>query len=156
MEDVVIDTNIVLHAENAELGERCTSSQELFRALIRTQTRWCVDRGFDVRSERNSSRIFVEYLARTIPSMLGMQVFARLAATERVVMVQQAARSVRDSIRKHVWDPTDRVFVQVASGTHEHILVSHDGGFTAQCRRNLKSEVGVSIVEAIVACQKFA
>ena len=147
MVDITIDTNVILHAENPN-ESRFAAAISFFALLQTSDVIWCLDEGFDASEARNRSRIYSEYLARALPSALGMQVLAFLAANERIVSRPAPSPTVRKTIRQLVWDPTDRVFAHVAKQSESGVLVTHDlANFPTQCCKGLE-DLGVAVVDA--------
>lgn len=153
MDDVVIDTNVLAHSGNPS-NALFDASRDFLVAVLESSISWCIDQGFSLVEAQNRSRIFSEYLATVPPTDLGLQVLARLAATGRVNIIDRPMRSVREQIRHLIpGNPGDRVFVEVAYGSRDHILVSHDeSDFHDQCRAQLEHGLGVIVLDA-AACR---
>lgn len=156
MDDVVVDTNVLAHADNP--GHAFfESSREFFSALLEAETAWCLDEGFHPLESGNLSRVYSEYRATVLPIGLGLQVLAHLAATGRIRLVSRANSRVRGQIRRIVPHNTvDRLFVELAYGSTEHVLVSHDySDFHEDCRTVLLARLGVEIVDAGPCCGRL-
>jgi hypothetical protein len=148
LSDLVIDTNILLHASNP--GDPNFGIAKVFlETLLNVSTILCVEKGFSPDRARNCSCIMGEYLDHLRVGTLGFVVIQALAAKERIKGVertvgQREAKKIRQEIR----DKSDRIFVKVALNTEEHILVSHDfTHFTVHVRSSLERGIGVSIID---------
>lgn len=147
--DIVIDTNVLCHADNPA-EPRCTDSQTLVLRLLAIPTQLCVDEGFAWDEAKNRSHICAEYLQKLLPGSVAYVVIATLAASGRVRVVNRrpdrtTARRIMQMIRK----PRDRTFVGVARNSAGRTLVSHDfQDFALQKRDAIRSDIGVAIIEA--------
>ena len=149
MDDVVVDTNVLAHAENPN-DAWFEASRGFFSALLASNVRWCLDEGFSPVESQNRSRIYSEYRATVLPVDLGMQVLAHLAGTGRVQLVPRPSSAVRQQIRRLVPRNTrDRVFIEVAYGCVDRLLVSHDyADFHDHCRSALRTSLAVDVIDA--------
>ncbi len=124
--DIVVDTNVLLHAEDTR-SVRCEHSLAFLRSLLLTDTQLCIDEGFSLSSSENTSHIASEYLEHLAFGAYGLYVVAELARNLRVNEVRKSApyeksRRINQLIRK----PKDRVFLSVAYNSHSKVLVSND------------------------------
>ena len=148
--DVVVDTNVFLHAQNpSEI--RFDAARTFLTSLLAADTMLCVDGVFDL-SAPHLSLICHEYLSHIPPTGPGYAILVRLLQTDRVQM--NVSTKVLPSSRRRVvslipHDPRDRTFVFVASNSQERILVSHDWvDYTEYVRREIEKLLGVVIEEA--------
>lgn len=149
LEDIVIDTNVMLHAQNPA-ESRFSSSAELLQCIVEGTTSLCVDEGFDERPERNRSFITAEYLGKLQFGSLGYAVVTQLAAQLRIKEVpRRAPQSVARRINQLIRNKTDRIFLGVAFNSQEGVLVSHDyTDFQSQKRTTIRTELKVRVLEA--------
>ena len=149
MEDVVIDTNVLLHAGNPNEMYHSSSKQFLIQLLGHT-TKLCVDSGFSSDSAKNRSTIGGEYLANLTPGSLGFAVVVKLVQEMRVKQVKRRpGRGDCKKIDQMIRNKKDRTFLGVACNSSEKVLVSHDfEDFQTKKRRTIKKTLSVSIVEA--------
>lgn len=156
MSDVVVDTNIIVHA-HMKGQSRQADAIAFFQEVLRSDVYWCFDDGMRLEEADNRSPIFSEYRQHASPPMLGMQVLAALARNNRVRLVARAEKAPRRVIRELVWDSTDRVFVDVAHGTESRLLVSHDvTGFPDKVCAAIQKRLNVSVVDAREAVERIA
>jgi hypothetical protein len=99
--DIVLDTNVLMHAENSQEA-RCEQSGNLLQALKICTTKLCVDEGFDLNESRNRSQIGSEYLKHLRPGAVGFELVAYLARTLRIKYVprrvpQIASKAYQDA-----------------------------------------------------------
>jgi predicted nucleic acid-binding protein len=149
--DIVIDTNVFLHAENDQ-EQRKQDCQDLINALIETTTKLCVDEGFDLEESRNRSHIGHEYIKHLRAGTLGYALIERLARSGRMLIVP---RKVPTSISRHIRqipNGPDRTYVQVAFNSREKLFASHDFGDIPQTVRDrIRGATAVKIVAADAA-----
>ena len=153
----MIDTNVMLHAENAQ-EPRQEESIRLLTLLRECQTRLCIDEGFELDESRNRSHIGAEYLRHLTFGMLGSAIIAHSAASQRIKIVpRRVPQAVSKRIRTNVLSPPDRAYVCVAFNSIEKFLVSHDyGDIPERSRDRLRQDLGVSVVEAVVAVPQMS
>lgn len=60
LEDLVIDTNVLMHANNSK-EERQEDTIKFLKKLLASDTFICVDEGFDPDEAKNKSKIIGEY-----------------------------------------------------------------------------------------------
>lgn len=151
LDDIVIDTNVLVHAHNREVAYS-KEADELARALISPESKTVlkVDPGFHPIEGQNRSRIIGEYLEKLVPGMVAHHMVQELAATGRLKSVEPSKdRSLKDLIRKLVKDPFDRVFLLTASSSSDRTLVSHDDdAFPDEVRSKCDGELSISICDA--------
>lgn len=158
LNDVVVDTNVFLHAQNpSEI--RFGTAREFLTLLLAADTKLCVDGLFDP-SAPHLSLIGHEYLDHIPPTGPGYAILVRLLQTDRVKM--NVPTRVLPPIRRRVVsliprDPRDRTFVFVASNSQERILVSHDWvDYTPHVREEIKRLLEVVIEEASEALTRLS
>lgn len=155
--DLVLDTNVLMHAGNPS-DQNFESAKIFLETLLSVSTVLCVEKGFSPDTARNHSKIMAEYLTHLRAGTLGMAVIQTLAAKSRIKGVERTV-SQREAkkIIQMVSDKSDRVFVRVALNTEELVLVSHDFAcFTANVRYSLKREIGVSIIDCNICLPRLA
>ncbi len=155
LDDVVVDTNVMLHAQNPNEG-RFSDSQALLRCLLEIPISLCVDEGFDISQERNRSHIGAEYLEHLRFGSIGYTVISHLASNSRIKHLPRLApRPVSRRINQLLRNRRDRVFLNVAYNSIDMILVSHDYiDFQQNKRDTIQDELEVSVVDAS-ACLVF-
>ncbi len=149
LSDLVIDTNVLVHAQNPS-EQRCADARRLLTTLLDTTAVLCVDQGFACDEGQNRSHIGTEYLQNLRAGSLALQVIATLAGSGRVRQLgrrapQATARQINQLIRNRV----DRVFLSVAFNSTDRVLVSHDlEDFQLPKRDTIRRTLGVRVVEA--------
>ena len=157
LKDIVIDTNIFMHADNR--GEKRQGACKKFLAALKgCDTCLCVDEGYDPEEAKNRSQIAGEYLAHFAPGGIGFAILAYLAASSRVLMVtKHVPAAVGQKIRQAIHDPTDRVFVKVAFNSADKMLASHDeANFPGEAKRSLEKGIGIRVLLAQQACDELS
>lgn len=153
LNDIVLDTNVLKHASDGRRPDQKAISK-FFKKLQGSATKLCVDPGFDFESEAsNTSHICSEYIARLVPGELGFELIRYLARTARITIVPRTLSvAKRKVIRNAIFDPSDRVFVQVAHNSSNKILTTHDEtNFPKAVRKLLSDELGVETLSAVEA-----
>jgi hypothetical protein len=148
--DIVLDTNVLVHADNPE-EVRQHASRELLIELRDRETHLCVDEGFDLNESKNRSVIGCEYLKHLRFGMLGLAVVAHLASSLRVRQVsrsmpQGVARLIR---QQGVPKGADRIFLYVAYNSQSKTLTCHDfNDVPPAVRARLRDKIGLRILDA--------
>jgi predicted nucleic acid-binding protein len=149
LKDVVIDTNVFMHAGN-DLEERQAEAIIFVETLLESATKIGVDPGFSVEEANNGSMIWAEYLNHIQESTLGRTAIAYLAQNERIAVFDRAvSQQHHKRVQTTVRDPSDRVFMKVAINTREKVLVSHDfAAFGSAMRLAGRARNGCTITDA--------
>lgn len=148
LSDLVIDTNVLLHASDPD-NPNFVCAKGFLETLLSVSSVLRVEKGFSSDRARNRSYIMGEYLDFLRAGTLGMAVIQTLAAKERIKGVERTVdEREAKKVRQKVYDKTDRIFVKVALNTDERVLVSHDFmHFPLHVRSSLKRDIGVSIID---------
>ena len=148
LEDIVIDTNVLMHADNVSSG-RDKEAFGLVQAMLASQTVLCLDvqssRGED---DPRSSLIRQEY--REHLDGLGGRFVAHMVDEGRVKYVaREVDKDVSRWINQRIPNKRDRTFVKVAINSIESVLASHDySDFSASTRKDLSKRVQVDVLDA--------
>jgi hypothetical protein len=150
--DIVLDTNVLMHADNA-IEPRRQMSRDLLIALQACATHLCVDEGFDLDEANNRSQIGSEYLKHLRVGMLGWAVVAHLASSSRVTFVpRNVPLNIAREINKQVAKGPDRIYLRVAFNSHSKTLACHDFGDVPETvRTRLRAAISVHVLDAGVA-----
>jgi hypothetical protein len=146
--DIVIDTNVFVHASNPNGTQQQQGALAFLKAMHASKTSLCVDKpfhGFDEATNR--STMGFEYIKHVRGNTYSYYLLAALAAAKRILVVGdkvpvRTARKINQCIRnKH-----DRVFVRVAVNSQSNELASHDfEDFSAQKRKHIRKQIGIQI-----------
>jgi hypothetical protein len=151
--DIVIDTNVFVHAHNAAIPEHADAL--LFCNLVRNHTvTICLDEGFSLIESDNRSQIGEEYLEHLRAGSVGLALVAHLASTGRMRFVAALITPPdRRWLRKQIpRNGVDRTYVIVALNTEDRVLVSHDRtDFTPNVRASLLNRLDVNVIFADAA-----
>lgn len=147
--DLVVDTNVLLHADDPRQSQQ-TVAYNLLQDLLSCGTALCVDDGFDIDEARNASLIGGEYFERLSATHTATAVIAHLFATGRVKFVSRSVPTpVKKCIEQCVRKKRDRTFLAVAHNSTERILCSHDFEDMQEAKRkHLKSTTAVVVLAA--------
>ncbi len=149
LSDIVVDTNILMHADNFH-EPRQNDARAFLLSLQKSETQLCVDEGFHIDEAKNRSIIGSEYLEHLDFGMLGFAVVAYLASSFRIrVVSRKVPSSISKKIRMRVGNTQDRVYVRVAFNSEDKTLASHDFKDLPQKTRNeLSIKINVTILSA--------
>jgi predicted nucleic acid-binding protein len=151
LSDVVIDTDVMLHAENPEV-QRHSDSRRLLNELRSCETFLCLDEGFEPEESKNRSAIASEYLSRLPPGSLGLILLSECATSRRIrLLPTKVERAANRLINQLVYDPTDRKFVKVACNSNEKVVTTHDRHIS-DARAELNRRLAVRVLDAGECC----
>jgi hypothetical protein len=148
LQDVTIDTNVLMHCDNPTEPRR-DASRDFVLAFISSETKLCVDEGFDLDESRNTSHIGHEYLTHLVFGNIGYIAVSEAAKNKRIVFLKKdAAPATQRTINRLVSDKGDRHFVRVAMNSVSKVLVSHDRRAFDAAKKELQKSVGVTVSTA--------
>jgi hypothetical protein len=147
LDDVVIDTNVLMHAcdpRQAHQGQ-CLRLIELMRdgnALL------LVDEGTNPQKPLEGF-VMSEYTARLAPGTPGQELLILLLSSSRVSGVpRHVPRPVAKELER-IPNTRDRKFVAVAWNSVDHVLASQDfTDFPRKVRRRIQDKISVEILDA--------
>lgn len=147
MDDLVIDTNVLVHTQNPEC-QYFSPAVDFVGKIISSNTYLCVDNGFDLDESRNRSLVCHEYLKHLVFGSPGYSLIVAAASNGRISEVdRRAPRAIAKKIdrllpnNKH-----DRTFANIAFNSLCKYLITHDfTDFSEDCRQELDSELGVFV-----------
>jgi len=149
IDDIVIDTNILVHADNHEepRQEHCIA---IIEKIYSSEQFLCMDEGFDVIESKNSSFIGYEYMKHLRFGMQGYALILKLVQEDRLRFVsKKIPATVNNKINRTGIKKSDRIFVKVTFNSDNKILVTHDyEDFTTKVRGIIKNEIGVNVYDA--------
>lgn len=148
-QDLVIDTNVLVHASN-DKEDRQIDSVELINYLLTSTELICVDEGFSTNETFNSSYIGYEYLKHLKNGMLGYAFVVQMALNKRISEVSGRTKAhTTRAINQCMSNNHDRVFIKVAINSIEKILITHDfTDFAESKRTHLKKAFAIDVFVA--------
>ncbi len=140
LEDIILDTNVLMHADNPVSG-RQEASEHLIILLSNSTTIIYVDR---------AGRIRLEYREYLVPGSVGSAFVSAMVRRSQLVAIEiQARPEDRRWIWKNINDPCDRAFLRVAVASKEKVLTSHDfDDFHNRKRSAIRRRLRVSVETA--------
>jgi len=151
IEQIVVDTNVIAHADNPISGFQRDSKRLLIRILQRADTHLAFDRAPASTESSNQSQILCEYLEHVnFATPLG-QNFLKSIFESNLFAVVGRTRNQREKkiIIREVSDKLDRLFLRVACMTNSRKFFSHDfDDFPQTKRTRLKRELRISFFTA--------
>lgn len=147
--DVVIDTNVLVHAQNPK-EQRFVDSTNLIDTIIDSNTSLCVDEGFSEIESKNRSAISAEYLNNLRFGSAGLNLIVQLSSQDRIKQLKKRAPNpISRQINQILRNKTDRIFLNVAYNSDEKVFVSHDyKDFQPPKRCKIYSTLNIRVIEA--------
>jgi hypothetical protein len=149
--DLVVDTNVFLHAENDQEPRHIQAARLLIALQSKAcTTLLCVDEGFDLEEAKNRSQIGSEYLRHLRHGTLAFAVVVHLLGSLRI---KQVPRGVPANVSRRILQQgvtgADRTFIQVAYNSQDNTLTCHDfHDVPDTVRARLLGAIGVRILAA--------
>lgn len=155
--DVVIDTNILVHAANPGVAE-FEDALDFVTRMAACDAKACIDADFSLEESRNKSLIVSEYLKHVRFGTPGWALLTTLALGQRVIVTGRCRENrVRRRITQLIRKPVDRVFLSVAAASTERVLASHDYEDMPEAKRaTLRDECAVHVLSAAEAAARLA
>lgn len=155
VDDIVVDTNIWIHAGNPGVDEY-EDALRFVIALKASRVAICFESGASPSEAKNESKILSEYYAQVQGSGVGRQVLTYMLANSRWTTVDpKVPHDQHRAINRNVNDPSDRIFARVATKSAGKRLVTHDKrAFPPKCKKALRKACNVSVqscAETLVA-----
>ena len=149
LKDIVIDTNVLMHADNVSSG-RDKEAVDLLVAMLSSNTALCLDVASGGEEYSGSSLIRQEYSERLDGGGLGTQFVTQMASEGRISYVSREVEAgIRKWINQSIGNTRDRTFVRAAINSSEKVLASHDYlDFRASVRKELWKKVQVDVLDA--------
>ena len=149
LSDIVIDTNVLLHAQNPN-ETRFVNSSNLINKILEENTNLCIDEGFSEDESKNESIIGNEYLSNLQPGSIGQSLIVQLVSQQRIKqLTKRAPERIVSKINQLIRNKTDRVFLNIAYNSDEKTLVSHDyKDFHKTKRRFIATNLQIQVIEA--------
>ena len=147
--DLVIDTNVLVHASNGD-ELRQEESVELLTYLLSSTEVICIDPEYTGHETTNTSYIGYEYLKHLKIGMLGYAFLTTMAQNQRISEVSSTVPvATTRKINQCMANNHDRVFIKVAINSNDKILVTHDfTDFAVDKRKHLKKTLQIIVVVA--------
>ncbi|HEX5152627.1 MAG TPA: hypothetical protein VFW07_14350 [Parafilimonas sp.] len=140
MIELVIDTNIFIHAENEnyEYQDDCIL---LLNTIIESDDIFvCID---------ENGKIWNEYSLHIKPGMLANAMFLKLGTERLKLLPRNIHAHINKKINQTGIKEADRIFVRIAYKTQDKILVSDEHeDFVNKIREIIKKEIGVDVIMA--------
>ncbi len=149
MPDIVVDTNVWVHATDRGDGLLSDDAAAFVVRLLESRTSICVDPGACIPATATTSRIWAEYRDQQLlnPARAEYFVLAALYSDQRVTEVAPRTNTRYTKVlRRLIYDKDDRIFVRVAVETNDQTLVSNDGDYLEHCtKREFRRALGVTL-----------
>ncbi|HEX2765644.1 MAG TPA: hypothetical protein VHR55_03275 [Candidatus Limnocylindria bacterium] len=146
LDDVVIDTCVLAHANSASHGglQLQTRAREFLLKLATSATSMSVDPGVSWPASNSSSKIWCEYRDT---GAFGYGTTARdfVTAMLRTRRVREVAPATLSQVHRYTGQGLDPRFVRVAAACVDKRLVTHDRGYNGG---ELRRRFGVTVCDS--------
>lgn len=151
LDDIVLDTNVLMHAADPRQPS-FQASIDFLEALLNSSSRIAVDEdaGF---SPASRSKIVSEYLSKLVTGTYSFAVMAALARSGRLKEIPDGVPAqIGAKINQMIRNRRDRTFVRIGFLSTEKTFVSHDFvDFPESKRRSIEKDIGVAMYVAATA-----
>jgi predicted nucleic acid-binding protein len=149
MNDIVIDTCTLVHADNPE-SEYFEHSVKFINKMVANSFFCTVDEGFTLDESTHSSYIALEYIKHLRPTSLGYYLISHIAQNMRFNFVSnKVPKKDKNLMEQKIKNKKDIHFLRVTYNSTKKILASHDfTDYQKKKRKFIKKELGICIVTA--------
>jgi hypothetical protein len=154
MNDIVVDTNVLVHTNNANTHYNGSAIKTLYR-IKQFDMYICVDDVFNIDESKNTSIIGHEYIKHIRTGTFAYAFLLERILTGKISQIRKKDFSNvkrklnRKIINKEMTNTHDIAFVIVAYGSNNKILVSNDyDDFNELIREYILNEFSVSILDS--------
>lgn len=125
-EDVVIDTNVLVHASNGALPQ-FGSSFEVVNWMMNCTAILVLDDLGKLKPDPSTSRLYCEYKQHVPRGSIGEQLLIRLLSSSRVKFVERPDRQISSRVRQICpRNKGDQAVLGAAAMSEDKVLVSND------------------------------
>ena len=144
--DVVIDTNVLSHADNPASNNQA-SALALLSWMSTSSIHWVLDDNGKHQPDPTTSLLYHEYQQTLAPQGLAIQIFTACLMNKRVRFSQRPTQVVRDEIRKLIAkNKKDQVVLGAACGSESKTLFTNDfNDFSDKVRDHVQKKLSVDI-----------
>lgn len=144
--DIVLDTNVLSHADNPGSSHQ-VSAKSVLDWMRGCEVYWVLDDNGKSQPDPHTSQLYLEYRQTLPPMGAAIQLFASCLAAGRVRFAPRPAQAVRDKIRQLVpRNKKDQVILGATVGSTDKVLISNDErDFSSSVRRLALTQLGVTI-----------
>lgn len=149
IDEVVVDTNVFVHANNTGVTF-CASAREALCNIDQQGIIICLDDEFDIVESRNRSWIGSEYFKHIRIGTFGYAILLKIIMRGNIRQIfKDKYLRFKRQFRQIVRDNVDICFLLVALGCASHILVSNDfEDFQQPKRSKIRKQYGISIISS--------
>lgn len=144
--DIVLDTNVLSHADNPGSSHQL-SAQRVLDWMRGCEVYWVLDDNGKSQPDPHTSQLYLEYRQTLPPMGAAIQLFAACLAGGRVRFAPRPAQTVRDNIRRLVpRNKKDQVILGAAAGATDKVMISNDeSDFPKSVRKKALTQLAVTI-----------
>ena len=149
MNDIVIDTNVLLHTSNTK-NKYYQSANKTLNLVLKKDLFLCVDDVFNIIESRNTSVIGSEYHSKIRSGTFAYAfLIDRLSKEKYVIIEKKKFNNIKKELIKNIKNRHDITFVIVAYGSQDKKLVSNDyDDFNKENRKYISKKFQVSILDS--------
>ncbi|WP_148639668.1 hypothetical protein [Brachybacterium sp. SW0106-09] len=150
--DLVIDTNILVHASNGN-ETYYQSSIQIIEWLRDSDVSIVLDDTGKAKPNPNTSVLYSEYRRHLTPSTLGWIFVSHLMRTGRASFVARPSQAAKKSIEKILpRNKQDRAVLGAAHGSIDKLLLTNDwDDFDQAARKACRKDLQVSVLDSLDA-----
>jgi hypothetical protein len=149
--DIVVDTNVLMHADNANVAEQQQSAIDLLDNILKSTVLLAIDEGF-IWDDTNRSLIGGEYREHISAGTAGYYFLSKIFSSSQFV---EYSRSTPAHISKKInqcishTKPRDKTFLKVSINSSSKVFITHDQeDFHYDKRKYILDTFDVTILDA--------
>ena len=147
--DVVLDTNVLSHADNAGAPQH-ESALRVLEWMSGCDVLWILDDQGKSAPDPATSVLYSEYRRTLAPQGYAITLFIACLGSNRIRFARRPDRPIRESVKRLVPRNTrDQAVLGAAHGSTDRVLVSNDmRDFSPRVREDTKHELSVMILDS--------
>lgn len=145
MKELVIDTNVIVHAHN-EANLYHESALACLTSVLQSKINICVDDDFQFINN-NSSVIISEYIQHVRSGTYGYYFLLQMASNGRITVYQKKNYNKEKALlRKIIPNKHDIIFLIITLASHDKYFISNDyNDFNTTIRNEIKRKYDTTI-----------
>lgn len=152
--DIVVDTNVLVHASNGS-GDAAEQSLQVVNWLRSSRVSIVLDDTGKSKPDPDTSVLYSEYRKHLAPPTLGWIVVAHLMRTGRATFVKRPNQATKKTIEKILpRNKQDRAVLGAAHGSvDKHLLTNDRDDFDPAARKECDKKLQVFVFDAAGAAE---
>lgn len=150
LKDIVVDTNIFIHANNNAI-KSCESCIAFLNRLLNSNVFLAIDDEFNIDESKNTSRISYEYFKYIRHGSLSYAILLSIIKSNRIKQILESEYNCHKKLfNKIVRNKDDIIFLSVSLCTEDKIFITNDfEDFNSGKRKLWEKDMDLKLLSSI-------